>query len=364
MAAQDPRTSEDCLFLDVVVPESIFTSKSSVPVLVWLYGGGYVSGDKTASGNPAGLLDRSFDNGNGGVIFVAMNYRLGIFGWLSGSQDVTANAGLLDQKLALEWVKENIHLFGGDPERVTVIGESAGGGSIMHHITANGGATKAPFQHAILQSPAFQPTLPSQEKEMFELALINASTVSNKRITCVQDLKDLPYETLQEVNALIVGNSPYGGFTFGPVVDGSYVPSLPGVSLLEGKFDTSVKVMVGHNSDEGLLFTSLLLSTQPQFVTAIQEIFPTASNATISYITNTLYPPIFDGTYGYTYQIARTALIISDITITCNTRYLDLAFKNETYSYVFSVAPRDITPLTYRIPSSTAIPLPRMMEVS
>lgn len=72
------------------------------------------------------------------MIFVALNYRLGAFGWLSGSvvqRDGTANVGLLDQRLALEWVRENIARFGGDPNRVTVMGESAGAGSIAHQIT-------------------------------------------------------------------------------------------------------------------------------------------------------------------------------------------------------------------------------------
>ena len=271
------------------------------------------------------------------MVFVAMNYRLGIFGWLSGDEGVTSNAGLLDQKLALEWVQQNIHLFGGDPDRVTVMGESAGGGSIMHHITACGDGEKAPFQHAILQSPAFQPTLPSQEKDMFEMVLANATMISNTSITSVLDLKNLSYDTLYEINALIVGNAPYGGFTFGPVVDSSYVPSLPGVSLLKGHFDSSVKVMVGHNSDEGSLFTSPFIQTESQYAAAIQQIFPTASAAVITYVTETLYPPVFDGSHGYLNQFERTALTISDITITCNTRYLDVAFKNQTYSYIFSV---------------------------
>lgn len=260
-----------------------------------------MSGDKTSYGNPAGIIERSFDNGKEGVIFVAMNYRLGLFRWLSGS-DVTSNAGLLDQRLALEWVKENIHLFGGDPERVTVVGESAGGGSILNHIISYGGTAKAPFQQAVLQSPAFQPTLPSQEKDIFELVLSNASTISNTSVTCVRNLRDLSYETLQELNALIVSNSFYGGFTFGPVVDPPSIPSLPGVSLLNGKFDSSVKVMVGNNSDESLLFTNPLIQTQDQYVAAIKENFPTASQAVITYITETLHPPIFNSTYGYTPQ--------------------------------------------------------------
>lgn len=81
--------------------------------------------------NPSGLIKASQNDGNPGVIYVAMNYRLGAMGWLSGPSLQAAggvsNAGLYDQRLALEWVQKNIHLFGGDPNQVTVMGESAGG---------------------------------------------------------------------------------------------------------------------------------------------------------------------------------------------------------------------------------------------
>ena len=147
----DPRTTEDCLFLDVVVPQQLFKKKpkKGAPVLVWIYGGGYTAGSKTDSYNPAGLLTRSQVGEDDGVIYVSLNYRLGAFGWLSGStfqEDGTSNVGLHDQRFALEWVQKHIAKFGGDPKRVTVFGESAGGGSIMSQITAYGGNKgPAPF---------------------------------------------------------------------------------------------------------------------------------------------------------------------------------------------------------------------------
>lgn len=102
-------TTEDCLFLDVMVPDKIFEERGKgygAPVMVWIYGGGYTEGSKTGSGNPAGLLYRSEFNGtNAGVIYVAMNYRLGAFGWLAGptlQSNGTANAALYDQRMALE----------------------------------------------------------------------------------------------------------------------------------------------------------------------------------------------------------------------------------------------------------------------
>lgn len=81
LSAPAPLTSEDCLFLDVIVPKSIYDScgKSAAPVVVWIYGGGYVSGSKFGAGNPATLISRSQENGDEGVIYVALNYRLGLF---------------------------------------------------------------------------------------------------------------------------------------------------------------------------------------------------------------------------------------------------------------------------------------------
>jgi carboxylesterase type B len=120
----DPRESEDCLFLDVFVPEDVFKKAGKgfgAPVLVWIYGGGYTGGSKNA--NPAGLLAASGNSTNGDVIYVAMNYRLGALGWTGGpsfqAEGGVSNLGLYDQRMALEWIQENIHLFGGDKNRVS-----------------------------------------------------------------------------------------------------------------------------------------------------------------------------------------------------------------------------------------------------
>ena len=178
-----------------------------------------------------------------------MNYRLGAFGWLSGptfQANGTANAGLYDQRFALEWVKKHISKFGGDPNRVSIFGESAGGGSVMHQITAYGGrGGPVPFQQALTQSPGFMPVVSNvQQEQIFDdyLSLLNVSTI--------EEARKLPFSALFKANAIQVGGSPIGEFTYGPTVDGDFVPTLPGLLLLHGEYHKDLKIMVGHNADE------------------------------------------------------------------------------------------------------------------
>lgn len=224
---------------------------------------------------------------------------------------------------------------------MTIIGESAGAGSIMHQITAYGGLKrKTPFQQAIAQSPGFLPQNSNNLLEMtYQMTLQYASLVTKRAITTVQELRSLSPLDLYYTNVIAVGLANYGAFTYGPAVDGLFVPKLPGELLLHGQFDKSLKVMVGHNLNEGLSFSSPFIQNETGFSTYIRTTLPAATAATINYITQTLYPPVFNGSYGYTNQLQRTALLVSEFSFTCNTRYLDTAFDLKTYSYYFTVPP-------------------------
>ncbi|KAJ5260869.1 hypothetical protein N7524_008502 [Penicillium chrysogenum] len=346
-AEQDPRTTEDCLFLDVVVPKDIFertknktatSRKNLAPVLVWIYGGGYVGGDKSSS-NPTGLIQRSRLGNNDGIVYVALNYRLGAFGWLGGDSitaNGTANAALHDQRFALDWVYKNIHLFGGDATRVTVMGESAGAGSILHQITAYGGTRgAAPFKQAILQSPGWVPVIGEEQQEdtlQQFLGILNVSTIEQAR--------KLPSDKLIAANAYQVATkSQWGQFTYGPVVDGSFVPALPGQLLLRGDFDHNLNIMVGHNANEGLVFTSPDSVNSTGLETQMKTLSPNIPANVSDFVLDVLYPPVYNGSYGYTDSVARTALVISDLVFQCNTDYINRAFYNETYAYKFSIPP-------------------------
>ena len=266
-----------------------------------------------------------------------MNYRLGAFGWLAGptlqGMGGVSNAGLYDQRLALEWVQKHIHLFGGDPNQVTVMGKSAGGGSIMHQITAYGGNKPSPFQRAIIQSPGLTPTvsqLKQENKTQAFLSLLGVSTI--------EEARRLSSDALINANAWQVGNASYSDYVWGPVVDGLFVAALPGISLLNGGFSHNVSVMVGHNKNESPSFTPPWANN----TAAIRALFPGTDLSVINYIVNTLYPANFsDPTISARYNtgINRTIAMVNDEIFTCNTNYLARAFKNETYNYEFKVAP-------------------------
>ncbi|OAP56007.1 hypothetical protein AYL99_10159 [Fonsecaea erecta] len=319
----DPRTTEDCLFLDVIVPKKVFDgSKSRIR--------------KRQNAGAAVVVCQA--NGGEGIIFVAMNYRLGAMGWLAGptlqAAGGVSNAGLYDQRLALEWVQKYIHLFGGDPNRVTVMGESAGGGSIVHQITAYGGQQGVPFQQAIPQSPGYLP-MPSyfvqENVTQTFLSLLNVSTI--------QEARQLSSEAIIKANAAQVGASNYGGFTYGPAVDGVFVPALPGTLLNAGQFAKNVSVMVSHMLSEGPAFTPPFVQTDDQLEAMIISLNPETPAPAVEYIVKTLYPAIYNGSQPYKSPIERTILFVTESSFTCNTYFLNKAYGNKTYAYQFAVPP-------------------------
>ncbi|RYP28602.1 hypothetical protein DL767_007143 [Monosporascus sp. MG133] len=341
---------EDCLFLDVFVPKSIFDEASRdsskrarangvAAVIIWIYGGGFDMGSKDQDiFNPSGLISRSQTGDQQGVLFVKFNYRLGLFGWMAAGHGVTPNVGLWDQRLALDWVQQNIHLFGGDPSRVTVMGESAGGASIMHHLTAYGGEQgPAPFQSAIPQSPGF--ALATDREKPYELALAFASEITGITISSAQQLRSLRSQDLMRVNQMVVNTSYFGSWTFNPVPDGDYVPDIPGVLLANGRFDHEITVMPGHNMAEALGYTLDDIRNNEDLVERLKVFIFGVTDAAAEHIVTEVYPDDLSGGHGYTTQGGRWQLIVEEAVFTCNTRYLATAYGNETFSYLFAYPP-------------------------
>lgn len=279
----------------------------------------------------------------------------------------SANAGLLDQRAALLWVQKYIHLFGGDPERVTAFGQSAGAGSILHQLTAYGGLKgAAPFNQAILQSPGFQP-YPSN----FQQDAVFKSFLALTNVTTLDDARKLPYEVLQKANRDIVAPSPNGLFTFSPTMDGSFAPGLPGQALASGNYDKSVKVMVGHNSNETLFFVNEDTTSDSDFRENLHVTFATIPPSIVDFIAEDLYPPTNNtwtlteaDQFGYWSEFGRRIVSSSDASFVCNAHWAAQAasksFRNQTFEYLFALEPgfhgQDVPYLFYNGDDSTQAP--------
>ncbi|CAE6454702.1 unnamed protein product [Rhizoctonia solani] len=196
--------SEDCLHLSLWRPNNI-TAK--LPVMVWIYGGGFLNG--STLGYPGeGILNTAFQLGKP-VVYVAMNYRLGIYGFPPGKQSEAAgalNLGLKDQRLALEWVKKNIGLFGGDPDRVMIFGESAGAMSVAYQMMYKDGKHGGVFRTALMESgaPSTYAALPASypPRQAAYDFIANATGCSPNNFECLRNangdkLRQANYDVFQ-----------------------------------------------------------------------------------------------------------------------------------------------------------------------
>ncbi len=223
-----------------------------LPVLVWIHGGAYMSGSSSDPLYDAALIARQ------GLVVVTFNYRVGVEGFaqLGGAP---ANRGLLDQLAALHWVRQNIARFGGDPERVTLCGESAGAGSIATLLTMPLAAGL--FRRAIAQSvPGLYctPALAADIAATLAARLGAAPTAAGLAATDPQRLADEvdPLSSEMPAHADRWGRVAHVGTPFSPVVDGELVPDVPWRALADGRA-AGVELLTGHNRDEYRLFLVL-----------------------------------------------------------------------------------------------------------
>ncbi|KAH6677698.1 Carboxylesterase [Halenospora varia] len=334
-----PTETEDCLFLDVVVPKKTFEraqNSSGYPVLVWIHGGGFVAGSKSFFGSPINLLQHSQNATSDGVVYVSINYRLGFLGFLGGAmlqRDGVSNVAFYDQRLALQWVQDNIHLFGGDKNQVTVMGESGGGGSIMHQITAFGGHASTLFKRAIIQSPAWFPYAPAYKQAEGLMLLLK-----NLNVTSLSGARNATSAQVIAANSAVAALSPYSTTNIGPTIDGIFITQDPKVLLANGMFNRSIEIMVSHTSDEGLIFAPPI-TNDTGYEAFLRTFWRGTSQSVLSYIATDLYPPVFDGSKNYTDQVGRTALTISESMFVCNTIALNQAKDGQTFAYLFAEPP-------------------------
>jgi carboxylesterase type B len=250
-----PLGVEDCLKLNVYVPDTM--DDVLLPVMVWIHGGGLETGSNNfVDYGPTRLLDKD-------VVVVSINYRLGPFGYLSlGSSTVPGNAGMLDQVLALQWVRDNIGYFHGDPSLVTVFGESAGSASIAYHLLSP--LSRGLFQRGILQSGtalglAWGGYIPSHKALQYSQIFSANLHCPQGDLACLQS-KESSEVIMQTFLLDIPGNALENfGTAWMPVMDAefteeSFLPGNPQDLLTSGQFNSDAEIIIGSNRNEGLLW--------------------------------------------------------------------------------------------------------------
>jgi para-nitrobenzyl esterase len=248
-------TSEDCLYVNVWKPAAPAAKK--LPVMVWIYGGGFVNG-----GSSPAVYDGSKFAADG-IVFVSFNYRIGRFGFFAHpaltkehSEEAKGNYGYMDQIAALQWVKRNIAAFGGDPNQVTVFGESAGGGSVLTLLTSP--MSRGLFQRAIIESGGGRDLLmgkrtisedsPEGRLSAEKIGINFAASVgiSDTGAAGLAELRKLPADKVCAGLGMMSMGQAANTYS-GPVQDGKIVRESPQEAILAGRW-AKVPVMIGANS--------------------------------------------------------------------------------------------------------------------
>ncbi|RAK95454.1 putative triacylglycerol lipase (LipA) [Aspergillus ibericus CBS 121593] len=251
--------NENCMNLNVIRPKR--DSDELLPVMIWIFGGGWMEG---ATADPRYNMSYILHQGalnDKPVLGVSINYRVAAFGFLN-SEEVMAsgntNLGLRDQRVALHWVKQNIEAFGGDPEKITIWGESAGAYSVGAHLVTNDGDNEGLFRAAIMESgnavgPPWNGT--DWYQPMYD-QLVNATNCTTATDT-LQCLREVPFDSLYAV--------AYDGIEWFGTIDGIFLKEFPQISITEGRF-AKVPILHGTNTDEGVSFGTTGTNTDAECI--------------------------------------------------------------------------------------------------
>ncbi|MCC7043877.1 MAG: carboxylesterase family protein [Acidobacteria bacterium] len=251
--------NEDCLYLNVFAPREAVAQQARLPVIVWIHGGGYVDGE-------SGHYDGSKLAVRGRTVVVTMNYRLNLMGFLAhpaldSEGHLFGNYAILDQQLALQWVQDNIASFGGDPNNVTLGGQSAGGSSTGVHLTSP--LSAGLFHRAIIQSAgSYLTAMPLEAAQQRGIAFAKAvGCGEGDDEATAACLRRLPAEAVLKAAGTANANSAY--VLSSAIIDGQIVLGGAAGLLAEGKFH-QMPIMNGTVQDEGSFFVAIQLYSRGQ----------------------------------------------------------------------------------------------------
>ncbi|TGO51971.1 hypothetical protein BCON_0150g00030 [Botryotinia convoluta] len=335
---------EDCLYLNIQRPVGT-TASSKLPVLFWIFGGGFELGG-TGTYDGSSWVAESIAEGKP-IIFVQVAYRVGGFGFLPGAEilaDGSANLGLLDQRLGLQWVADNIASFGGDPSKVTIWGESAGAISVFDQMALYGGDNtykgKSLFRGAIMNSGSI---VPADPVDCPKGQIIYDNVVASAGCSAVADtltcLRGVPYSTLLNATNSVPGLLSYSSIALSylPRPDGTALTKSPDLLLASGNW-AKVPFIIGDQEDEGTIFALFQsnISTTAQLTTYFSDFFfHNAPTSVLTGLLNTYPNDLISGSPFRTLllnnwypQFKRLAAILGDLTFTLTRRvFLQTALK-------------------------------------
>ncbi|KAJ7590024.1 esterase 1 [Mycena floridula] len=357
--------SEECLTINVLRPSGT-KSDAALPVMLWVYGGGFAYGSAPQYSGEA-YVTSSVQRGTP-IIYVNFNYRVGPLGFPQGREATTKgflNLGLKDQLAAMEWVQRNIQYFGGDKEKVTVFGESAGAVSLSS-LMLNRDLSKV-ARAMIVQSgasgdlPLFDGLHRQADWDRFvSIASPNCTDLNNVISSCLNDSEDI-YPAI-----LATFMSDTEQFPWFPVIDGDLIPELPSKVYAQGKGLSSIPVLMGTNLDEATAFMPTGIFSEQTIVDWIVSNYTTGTNKSLlekaAQDLLKLYPDIpalgspFDTgneTFGLSPEYKRISSMFGDLIFQAGRRlWSQTALKQGLPIYVYHFT--DPTPTTF-IPSSSGV---------
>ncbi|VDC05627.1 unnamed protein product [Peniophora sp. CBMAI 1063] len=323
---------EDCLTINVVAPTGV-NSTSKLPVVAWIFGGGFELGSPSMYDGSV-IVQKSIDIGEP-VIYVSMNYRVSAWGFIAGQEVKDAgvgNLGLRDQRLALQWVQKYISQFGGDPNKVTIWGESAGAISVGMQMVANNGNNEGLFRAGFMQSGSPLPVGDIAHGQKYYDALVDATGCSGSSDT-LQCLRGVSYDTLKKAvdEAPSIFSYQSLSLAYLPRVDGDFITDAPQKLVQQGKV-ANVPFITGDCDDEGTLFglANANITTEAE----LKEYFLTyyAPDATDEEVATTLAAYPADITQGspfdtgvlnaITPQFKRIAALLGDLVFNAPRRFM------------------------------------------
>jgi len=261
-------TSEDCLYLTVMAPETPAADGKGYPVLFWIHGGAYEQG----LGNSPLYDGSTFAQKD--VVTVVINYRIGALGFMA-SEGMTGNYGIMDQRLAMQWTKDNIKAFGGNPDRVTIAGQSAGAMSVGVHLTSPG--SKGLYAGAIMESNCLgMPFHTTKSAATNADAAFEYLKCAKGDIACMKGKTPAEILDAQANSVKIDRKTLFINFLpFAPLVDGTVLPKQPFDALTAGEV-ANVPIMSGSLYDEGTMFVDELFTSsmsKSKYHTTVDAIF-------------------------------------------------------------------------------------------